>query len=770
MIEVASAPLSLLLYGVVALAWVAVARWLGRPIPGRLGVGLLILPALFLLPAFVTTRTIYPIDHAISLPPWSVRPHPPPANPNLNDVATQIGPWAKAVRMAWKEGSLPWRNRWNGCGTPLAANGQSAAFSPLTFLMGLLPLAFAFNFAAAVKLFTVLSGAWLWLSELGVRRNAAFLGAVLFGFSLTMVPLLLFPLTSVVALWPWSLFVIERLRNGAPPSRAIAALAGIFVLEFLSGHPESVVLGLLFIAVWLISRLAAREITFPGQLVARVAIALAIGGGLSAFLLVPELAAIRDSNRAFSAAEILSRLPVRLAPHGPAFFHGFFTPVLPRSLGDAMANPMLPPAVASFPEMALAHFGLIGWVGALLSFRRGPGRSRKELAMLGPLVAGMAVATLLWPIFDLFFVLPGVKLILPLRFFSWAALAGSALAAFAVDRLARDVEQGRANPLVLIISAGTVLGIAGAIAIRLYPVWAKAGALASQRRELGFAAAFLLAAALTGVVFRSAGRLFSASALPVVLAVVAVAELFWQGRRLYRWETPGNFYPPTPLIEFLGRQPGPFRVLGEGPVIFPGTNVFAGVEDVRTHDAVERRDYVEWLDRACGYESREYFKRVAKVDCAALDLLNVKYLVAAPGRPPPGPRWRLVYAGEDGTVFQNLHVRPRVFPAKAGAARVTGYRETTNTAVFRADVAGDGAILLSSLVQDGGWIARDERGTRLPVSRTNGPFLSVTVPGGSHTVRLEYSPPGVRLGLAVSVASAVLALSAALWKARRGDR
>jgi uncharacterized membrane protein YhaH (DUF805 family) len=633
--------------------------------------------------------------------------------------------------------------------------------------MGLLPLAFAFNFAAAVKLFTALLGMWLWLSELGVRRNAALLGAVLFGFSMTMVPLLLFPLTSVVALWPWSLFVVERLRDRAAPSRAIAALAGIFVVEFLSGHPESVVLGLLFIAVWLISRLAARELTSPGRLAARVAIALAIGGGLSAFLLVPELAAIRDSNRAFNAAEILSRLPVRLAPHGPAFFHGFFTPILPRSLGDAMANPMLPAAVASFPEMALGHFGLIGWTGALLVLRCGPGRSRAELSVLGPLVAGLAIATLLWPIFDLFFVLPGVKLILPLRFFSWVALAGSALAAFAVDRLARDVEEGRANPLPLILSAGVVLALACAIAIRLYPSWASARSLASQRRELGIAAAFLVAAALIGVAFHFARRRQSSSALPVAVAALAVVELFWQGRRLYRWETPGNFYPPTPLVEFLGRQPGPFRVLGEGPVIFPSTNVFAGVEDVRTHDPVERRDYVEWLNRACGYDSRDYFKRFANVDCAALDFLNVKYLVAAPGRSPPGPRWRPVYSGEDGSVFENLQVRPRVFPAEAGAARVTGYQETTNTAAFRADAAGDGAILLSSLVQDGGWSARDERGTHLPVSRTNGLFLSMTVPGGSHAVRLKYSPPGVRLGVAVSIASAILAFSAALWKARK---
>lgn len=145
----------------------------------------------------------------------------------------------------------------------------------------------------------------------------------------------------------------------------------------------------------------------------------------------------------------------------------------------------------------------------------------------------------------------------------------------------------------------------------------------------------------------------------------------------------------------------------------------------------------------------------------------MKYLVASPGRAAPGLKWRVVYSGEDGVVFENSSVRPRVFPAESGSARVTGYRETTNTAVFRADVAGDGAILFSSLVQDGGWIARDERGVLLPVARANGPFLSVAVPRGTHTVRLKYAPPGSRAGAAVSLASVFAAAIAAVRSARR---
>jgi hypothetical protein len=239
--------------------------------------------------------------------------------------------------------------------------------------------------------------------------------------------------------------------------------------------------------------------------------------------------------------------------------------------------------------------------------------------------------------------------------------------------------------------------------------------------------------------------------VPVLLAVLAAGELFWQGRRLYRLGPAEGFYPPTPLVEFLRSRAGPFRVLGEGAMLFPGTNVFAGVEEARSHDPVERRDYVEWLDRACGYDPAAYFKNVANLDCGALDLLNVRYIVAGPGRGSPGPRWKLVYSGNDGAVFENSSARPRVFPIR-GDARISDYRETTNGATFRADVGGETAQLGASLVQDGGWTARDETGASLPVARANGPFLAVTVPRGSHRVRLRYAPPGLPAGLALSAA------------------
>ncbi len=756
-----------LLHAALAAGVTGAAAWLSRPIPWRLLAAFLLLPVLFLLPAFAGDRTVFPVDHAMNLPPWSALPHTRPANPNLNDVATEMAPWAKAVRMAWKEGSLPWRNRWNACGSPLAANGQSAAFSPLTFLMFALPLAHAFNFAAAVKLFLALSGTWLWLSELGLSKSAALFGSILFGFSFAIVPWLLFPHSAVICLWPWALFAVERLRSPDRRRRAFVALVAVFLFWFLAGHPESAALGALFVGVWLAARLLLHDLEEPRRILFGVAAAGVLAAGLASFLLVPQLLAIRDSNRAVTALEFWKRLPRYWLPHGPAFPYGAFTLLLPRALGDSISSPMLPIAAGSFPEMAQGHFGVVGLAGALLVLRPGSRRRRSGLALLAPLLAGLATGILLWPVFEIFFSLPAIKLMMPTRYFTWVALAGSALAAFEIDRLRRDLQDGRARAWPLALSSIAVLLLAGAVFVRVKPLVAAAGSLVPQRRALAGAVVLLASAAAAGAAF-SVRRLRAAPAgLVVVLSVLAAVELFWQGRRLYRFGSTAEFYPPTPLVEFLAKQPRPFRVLGEGPVLYPSTHVFAGLEDVRIHDPVERREYVDFLNGACGYDPNAFFKHVANVDCAALDFLNVKYLVATPRRAPPGPRWRRVYSGEDGTVFENTRVLPRAFGQGPNPVHVSDYRETTNSVTFRAEAPPDGATVVASLVSDGGWRARDENGSKLRTGRANGPFLTIAVPGGDHRVRLAYLPPGLPAGAAISLVSLLSLLVVTVARRRR---
>jgi membrane protein YfhO len=236
----------------------------------------------------------------------------------------------------------------------------------------------------------------------------------------------------------------------------------------------------------------------------------------------------------------------------------------------------------------------------------------------------------------------------------------------------------------------------------------------------------------------------------LALAAVSTAELLYQGMRLYRYGSPADLYPDTPMLSFLRSRAGPFRVLGEGAVLFPNSNIFAGLEDIRTHDPVERRDYVQYLDACCGYPPYDYFKFLKNFDSPVLDRLNLKYLVSIPGRGTPGPKWKPVYSGSDGTVFENLTALPRVFSRTANPLAVSDYRETTNSVSFRVNVPGPGQnLVVAGFVDDGGWSARDgERA--LPVERAEEILTGFRLDPGEHRVELRYRPPGFTAGSAVS--------------------
>jgi Bacterial membrane protein YfhO len=777
-----------------------VARWLRRPVPRRSALVLLGLPILFCLPGFFRGATIFPVDQLAHFPPWSTRVSMAPHNPYLNDVATQIAPWAKAVRMAWKEGSLPLRNRWNGCGSALAANGQSAAFSPFTFAMAALPLAHGFTLIAALEIFLALSGMWLWLRELGVSTTSSLLGAIAFAFSLTMTPWLLFPLAGVFCLSPWALFATELALSSGRPAVGLALCVAVFSAWILAGHPESACLGGVGIGLYLGGRFLLRDPTFRSGGTLRVCGAGLLAVALTAFLWVPQIRAIRASNRYAAAAELRNSLRGH-APHLPGWSLGFVSSIFPRALGDDIETRRNPRAPFSFVDMGLGYFGLVGWTLCLLILRPGRPRDRREIALLFPLLCGLAIGTGSWPFIEGLLSVPLLELVFPPRFFSWIALFGSAIAAFELDRLREDARTRSGRAIVAAV-APVLVGVAMLAAYsRLRPV--STGSAGADSVYPGFALSLATLGAAAALLLWICWHPQWSAPAGILLGAVAFGELAAQGARLYRWGEPRAFFPSSPLARFLQFKQRPFRAVGEGAALFPGTNVFAGVEEVRTHDPVERRDYVEFLDRTCGYDPKPYFKQLRDLESPALDFLNVRFLVSGDPNRGQSPRWRRVYSGPDGSVLENVRVLPRVFaprqirvvsqtPSSAlllpqdweqeatiAAARglavgvksnapveVSGYIEKTNSIRFhvRPLESGNSAFLVTSLTDDGGWTARDGRGKPVKTLRANGVFLGVVLESGSQEIRLDYAPPGLLPGSVLSVAGLAVLLTFWVWR------
>ncbi len=798
MIQIAT----LAVYAIVVAVVGLVAAAVRRRIDLLSSILFIALPVLFFFSGFLSNRTPIPLDHLARFPPWAAQAASP-YNPSLSDVATQFVPWAKAVRMAWKEGSLPLRNPWNGCGTPLAFGGTSAAFFPLTFLVLALPLAQAFVVLGAAKLLIAQTGAFLWLSELGLSRPAARFGAISFGLSFALTPWLLHPGAASMCLLPWVLFLAELLGDSSVRRRAFVLMVGTLVIWSLGGHLETVALGILFCGFWFAGRLVSGDLGNWRPILLWGTFAALLALGLSAFALLPQFLVVRSSNRL-----VLAQSPERFehvpwVPYRPIWLGALVTPVVPTAFGDLVGSPMIPGAAGSIVEMGFGYFGTLGLALCLVVVRRQAYRPRRELTLLAIVFVGLGGATGVPPFRWLFESIPGLGLAPPLRLLLLVSAAGAPLAAFAVDRVL--TEPG--NRWKALIGAQTAVAVfVAGVYLVLRPQYAVLRAVDFHRRVLLLTLALLAIAA--AVTFLAGRGTLSRTQLAATLTTLAIAELMIQGSRLYRLYDPKDLYPETPLVRFLRAQPRPFRIVGAEAAFFPSTNIFAGVESIETQDPTERADYIDFLDRTTGYSRFEYFRTVRDLNSPALDFLNVRFLVTAKGAPPPpGAKWSLAYDGDDGRVFQNTDVLPRFFvphrirragtpgntsfnESKAASemlnrflaaptfreealvllglsvgtvsenhanVAVTEIRETTNSVRIRTSVppqAGS-AVLVASIVNDGGWSARDERGNTVFVGLANGPFLALIVPRGTREVSLKYSPPGFRLGAAISTITLV---------------
>ncbi len=804
---------SIAAYLLAAAATALLARGLGRPLPRGILTAVALFPLLLFLRGLVSDQTLLPGDHGAGFVPWYESSYAPPRNPWLQDLTTQYLPWGKAVRDSWLAGELPLRDRWNGCGTPLAANGLSGAFSPFVLALLAFPLPKAFTLLAAVKLFLALAGMWLWLRELGVSRGSSLFGSVAFSLSFTMFPWIFYVQSAVLCLWPWCFFAVELLRDRRMARRAFWFLTSLLAILALQGHLESFAMGLSLATVLLLVRWMTGDLPEAPRVLRAGLVAGVLAMGLSAFLLLPQALAILASNRLALVAHAYWSPIFSWQPHGPYWPRGFLTTLFPRVLGDDIKTPLLPGNISTFPEMAMGCIGLTAWAAALLVLRPGSSRKATTWSLLAAALAGLGIASGTWPFAEIHGHLPLLRLLFPVRLLCWTALAGSALAALEIDRLVHDLQASR-RPALFAAGLAVVLALAGAAAyLHFLPGYRTPGGLASQRNALFLSIAALAAFSVSVAAARRQGL---RPVLPYLLTIVAGAEMTRQGLRQYRSTPTEALFRETPLVRFLRARPRPFRVAGIDESLYPNTNVFADVEDVRTHDAVERRDYVEFLDAACGYPPANYIKFLRDVNAPVLDFLNVRYLVARAGTRAPGPRWLSVYDGSDGAVFENRDALPRVFAPERiavatmrersprwvrnaivemglsagqiaglrdgkkrsyaqgpregefenGSAEIADYKEANNRVSFRVHATST-VLLVASLVQDGGWRARDGSGRPIPTTLVNGPFLGLRIGPGNHEVRLRYAPPGFRSGSVISAVTLAALVAAALLRRRR---
>lgn len=192
---------------------------------------------IFCIPYLSGKSVPFPSQYLVTFfPPWSAQYQGPVKNAAMPDVISQIYPWKRLTIDSWKNGEIPLWNPYSFSGTHLAANYQSAVFSPINLLFSV----FSFDIAWSIMILfqPLLAGIFMvmFLKALGLSDSACITGGIAFMFSGFMVVWMSYGTLGYAALFlPLALYAIEREnRQAAFINRIILSLS--LTLSFLSGH------------------------------------------------------------------------------------------------------------------------------------------------------------------------------------------------------------------------------------------------------------------------------------------------------------------------------------------------------------------------------------------------------------------------------------------------------------------------------------------------------------------------------------------------------
>ncbi|MGQ9815775.1 MAG: YfhO family protein [Candidatus Roseilinea sp.] len=747
--------------------------------------------------------------------------NPPWVNPYLGDVVYVIQPWLLYNHDSLHAGRLPLWNPYNGSGMPHLANFQSAIFSVFTLPFYVLDFKAAVLVSSFLALFAHGFFAFAFLKQIRLHQTAALIGAIAYMFGgyhviwLGWLPLI----GSGVAL-PAALCFAEAVfnrLNSAPPKRIFWPLAGFTVsllVGLLAGHPETFYAALVLTAAYVAFRLL-RQFGQWGWNRQSLRRALILGGQfLAAAILAPLLASAQLapfieylSHSGFSNAVHKSavQLPAGIVPLM------FFPNLLGNPSGQYRPTLEISPQLWNFPESNSLYLGsliLFLAVLSLLLLRRSWHARFFGLAAL----LWLAYVFNLFSTRELFKLIPGASIVLPIRTYDIWLFSVSCSAALLIDH-AWKAQQPRLGWAIAILSLGTVM-LAGA--------WFLANGLLQQfstavlRDGAAFlshtlphiaaiSASFLLGVALTASLFLATRR-WQRWALATALGLV----VFYQGGYLLKPYNPiahdRLFYPVTPVLQRLQREVGDSTlvVLGED-TIPPNVSMVYRLRMLTGYDGFWQRPQRK-LYRAAFDALPSALIPSRKAEPRALQMFGVEW-VATIGQDETlagNPDFQQVWVEDQVRLYRYINTLTRYFtvdaymlaadereaqtmaqsmqfdPARfvlliaddvtpavgpAAAQSVNPSSEIARPARVIADtgdyvklqVARDRpGFLVLAVTHDPGWKAK-VNGAAQPVLRANYTFSAVALPAGDSVIEFYYDPDSFKLGVAFSAIGFALA-------------
>jgi hypothetical protein len=778
-----------------AIAIACARRWIPAvrdALPWRVAAFFYALVLIYLFRPMTGRYINVPVDFINILPPWGTwNQRRLLTNPEMNDLAMQIVPWAHQAREAWRSLHFPLWNALAGCGYPLLANGQSSAMSPLRILALPLPLGYAMTAEAAMKLLIALTGMYLFCRRRYDELPSA-IGAIAFAFCTFVITWLHFPIVTVAVWLPFAFFAIELLIEQRTYRRFLFAVI-VWTAMLYGGHPETTThitfFGGLF-ALWI----AFAERAVPRREAIRSLALTAFAIFVAALLASPFIATFAETVK---KSQRFQELQVHANEEPP--FSDFASAIgtfQPNFYGHAPAEKPWGPATAESVTGFSGILGIASWFALLFrAIAQRRFRTREFFLVILALFAAGIVFN--WPVISAVFHFV-FRLAANARLRLFLCWIGAALTAAAIDAARRER------------SIHFLSGVLTTAAILLWLMLTRSfpSAAAKDTAMIAILPSVLVLVLSSLFVLQPRGRHIAA-----MLAGGALVAELWTATDGWNPVLPvAELYPTTPLIETLQRlqaatpRNAPFRVVGIGAALFPNAQAMYGFADIRTHDPMAFGRYLGLLRLLTNYETNEYFAKWLNTDTPLLNYLNVRYVVGDRGLNPGDPRrYKLVYNGRDGRIFENRDVKPRFFAAHdivlefrhdRFAQTLTEHDFSKQTVVnilpvdsdrmrndllapksdptvqiveaedtnFRLHIRSQRhALIVSSQPWWPGWRVF-ANGRRIAAQPVNAAFLGFTIPPGDWDIRIDYFPASFYGGLAAAVITALLLIA---WPMRR---
>jgi hypothetical protein len=683
---------------------------------------------------------------------------------------------------ALREGRIPLWNPWQFFGTPFLALYYAGLFYPPNAIYLVTSVPLGIEISGGLHMLLGAAGMAALARRLRISWPGALVAALTFVWSGWFVLSTNHPRVLAVVAWmPCTVWLLERVL--ARERGAVALLALGSAAQLLIGDSEHVMHNWLVGALWVLLRIAGAAASDRRDAIVRgacCALALGLGAALAAFQLLPTLELVGLTERGVAGVD-LSR-----ALGASAYRWGLLAEQAAALSGWATTGALALVAVL------FALGGSRGWPPVLL----GAGA-----ALLGAeLVMGDAL-------FRLYRLLPFAQYQRhPFKFLDVYSFGQALLAGLAVARLEDWTARPRGalwrDPRWLAALAVALVALVWLRAAELPVAWLAAllfalalyGALAAGRAREA-ALALLIVVQLASLFASSANRFVRPLRRPEALAarnaIFAAVRARGDQARVYLsphfGRVPGltlkqgmlnevgvaNDYEPLALAryaDYFGAV-SPWR---ESDGLFHGRYPLVGDTRWRLLDLAGTRFYVVRGDeeaaaklaaqplgpdgqgfRALREGEIQIFERPAALPRAwwvgrAREVADGAAALAALCAPDFDPRREIVLerdaaGAQDGALASDAD-------ASAASARITSYEpERIEIAV---DAPAPGWLVLSDLAYPG-WRA-EVNGDEAAIARADHLFRAVRVGGGRSTVRFEYRPASLRLGAAISAATALL--------------